>query len=255
MTGNDLKGKVALVTGGAGYLAGDLADALASAEATVVLADVDGDRCVAQADELAARGLDVTGVGLDVTSEESVSATVQRVIDQRGRIDVLVSTAGRTFFKQALELSLEEWNTTWQTNVTGTFLCARTVGAHMLERGAGSIINFGSIYGIVAADQSIYGDSGRNSSPAYAASKAAIIHLTRYLAKQWAPGGVRVNCVSPGGVYAEQQEEFVRRYVAKTPAGRMAERSDMRGVILFLASDASSYVTGQNIAVDGGFTL
>jgi len=251
----DLSGRVVVITGGAGYLAGEIAQGFAEAGANVALADVAERPCEERAAGLSGLGSRAMALEVDVANEQSVVDMAGSAIAEFGHIDVLVNTAGRTFFKTPEALTLEEWDTTWQTNVTGTFLCSRTVGPHMVERGAGSIINFGSIYGIVAADQSIYGDSGWNSSPAYAASKAAIIHLTHYLAKYWGPRNVRVNSVSPGGVFNDQDAGFIQRYSAKTPMGRMADRTDVTGAVLFLASDGAAYVTGQNLAIDGGFSL
>jgi NAD(P)-dependent dehydrogenase (short-subunit alcohol dehydrogenase family) len=143
-------------------------------------------------------------------------------------------------------------------NVLGLFQCAQVFGGDMAARGVGSIINIGSLYSVVSPDARLYdhlpGDPPFLKPPAYGASKAAVVNLTRYLAAHWAPKGVRVNALSPGGVKSKQDEEFVRKYCARVPMGRMAAPGDLQGPLLFLATEASSYVTGINLVVDGGFT-
>lgn len=250
----DLTGKSAVVTGAAGLLAEQIVSALASAGAGVLLADKDGPKAGERAASLTRQGYKTFACEVDVTMESSVSTMVGTALDRFGGLDILVNAAGRNFYTSVETLSLEDWDETWHSHVTGTFLCCRAVGAHLVKQRSGSIINIGSIYGIVAADHRIYGTSGWNSTAAYAASKGAVIQLTRYLAAYWGHTGVRVNCISPGGFFNHQPRNFVDRYTDKTPLGRMGNENDMRGAVVFLASDASTYMTGHNLVVDGGWT-
>ena len=139
-------------------------------------------------------------------------------------------------------------------NLNGAFLCSQIIGKEMVSQGAGVIVNIGSIYGLVGTDQSIYGESGINAPAVYSASKGGMINLTRYLATYWGNKGIRVNCLSPGGVENNQDSEFIKKYCLKTPLGRMAKPDDFKGALLFLCSKASSYMTGANLVVDGGWT-
>lgn len=186
---------------------------------------------------------------LDVTKESSIRAVKERT----GRIDVLVNNAGIAVFTPFEKRSEQELDDVMAVNIKGTILCSKVFAEDMTA--GSSIINIGSIYGVVPADKTIYGDSGRNSSEIYAATKAGVIHFTKYLAAYLGERGIRVNAVSPGGIFNDQREVFVKNYVQKTPLGRMATTEDIVGVVFFLASGEAGYVTGQNIVVDGGFTL
>ena len=261
----DLQGKVAIVTGGAGTLGRHFCAGLAEAGATVVVADVDGAGAQKLAGELRRR-YEGSALGLecDVSDPESVEAMVARVVAEYGGIDVLHNNAaGKTedldaFFAPFEEYTLQQWRKVMAVNLDGMFLVAQAVGKRMAERGkGGSIIQTASIYGIMAPDHRIYEGSmylGRqiNTPAAYTASKAGIIGLTRHLATYWADKGIRVNTLTPGGTESGQNEEFKRRYSSRVPLGRMAVPEEMVGALLYLASDASAYVTGQNIIVDGG---
>lgn len=253
-----LKGKVALVTGGAGLLGPQFAEALSEFGAKVILLDIDdkkGAKAVRQISK--AFRSRVCFRQLDISNPAAVQGMVQETVRKYRRIDILINAAigvGKNHFGPVENYSWEDWNDVMKVTVGGTFLCTREVGKIMKKQGRGSIINIGSIYGVVGADQRIYGKSGINSPAVYAASKGAIISMTRYFAVYWAASGIRVNSLSPGGVWNRQDPSFVERYVSKAPLGRMLEREELRGAVLFLASDASSYVTGHNLMVDGGWT-
>ena len=191
-------------------------------------------------------------VHIDVTSEKSIQAAKKRLVRP---VDVLINCAGIGVYTPFETRSTEDLDKVYAVNLKGTILCSKIFSADMIKRKSGRIINFGSIYGITTPDFKIYGNSGRNSSEIYGATKAGIIHVTKYLAAYLAEHNILVNSISPGGVFNHQDPNFVRKYKAKTPLGRMAEPEDITGLVAFLCSDDARYITGQNIAVDGGFTL
>lgn len=260
-----LNGKVSIVTGALGLIGKEHCRALSEAGSSVVVADLDGKGCMEFAKKL---GNDSIGVSLDVTTKESIIKVNEQVISKYGKIDVLINNAAiNDMFENpamALEKSkfenypLEMWQKSMDVNVTGAFLCSQIFGSVMAERGNGSIINVASTYGITAPDQSLYKDeAGRQKfykSAAYPATKGAVISFTKFLAAYWGSKGVRVNTLSPGGVENSQDEFFVENYSKRTPLGRMADKTDYKGAVVFLASDASSYMTGANLVVDGGWT-
>jgi NAD(P)-dependent dehydrogenase (short-subunit alcohol dehydrogenase family) len=262
----DLTGKTAIVTGAAGLLGRQHCRALAEAGAIVVATDVGQDVCEAVARELGATAL---GIAADVTNPDSVRALAEEVLRRTGRMDVLVNNAAINDRVEnpatALELSrfenypLELWKRSLEVNVTGVFLCSQVIGAEMARAGRGSIINIGSTYGVVAPDQSLYRDTEGcqrfYKSAVYPTSKGAVLAFTRFLAAYWGEAGVRVNSLSPGGVENGQNEFFIGEYARRTPLKRMASPYDFMGALVFLASDASAYVTGANLPVDGGFTI
>ena len=188
---------------------------------------------------------------------------VQKAVSKYDHVDVLINNAATQtehFFEPFEEYPLEDWNKVMSVNITGMFLCCQAVAKEMERKRSGSIINIASIYGVVAPDQSIYRGAiyrGKqiNTPAVYSTSKGAVISLNRYLASYLAQYGIRVNTVTPGGVYSGQNEAFVRKYSEKCPLGRMAEPEEVFNAVHFLASDASSYVTGHNLIVDGGWTI
>ena len=264
----ELNDRVALVTGGAGLLGRRHASALARFGASVVVADMDLDAANAIASEISST-FDATVIGCDmnVTDTDSIRSAMERVESELGAVDILINNAAiddkvespSDATASAFEnYPLERWRRAFEVNVTGVFLCCQSFGTAMAQRGHGSIVNVGSTYGLVSPDQSLYEapDGTRTffKSAAYPSTKGAVLSLTRYLATYWGKAGVRVNALCPGGVGNGQNEHFVEKYEAKTPMGRMARVDDYEGAIVFLASDASSYMTGTNLVVDGGFT-
>jgi NAD(P)-dependent dehydrogenase (short-subunit alcohol dehydrogenase family) len=253
-----LKGRTAVVTGAAGRLGPVFAEALAENGAAVVISDLHARRGTALARELSRRtGSTVLFRRADVTDRGSVRDLARFAVQKFKKIDVLVNAAmglGKDFYGSLENYSWAEWDLAMKVNVGGTFLCMQAFAPYMKKRRKGSIINLGSIYGVVAADQRIYGRSGINSPAVYAASKGAVISLTKYCAAYWAPSGIRVNAISPGGVFDGQARDFVKRYSQRTPMGRMLDRNELKGAVVYLASEASSAVTGHNLMVDGGWT-
>ena len=262
----DLSGKTAIVTGAAGLLGRFHCRGLAGAGARVVVTDTDQDACEEVAREL---GGGAFGIAADVTDPDSVRGMADEVLQRTGRVDVLVNNAAINdkFENPATALDssrfenypLALWKRSLDVNVTGVFLCSQLIGTEMARAGQGSIINIGSTYGVVAPDQSLYQDpDGRQQfykSAVYPTTKGAVLAFTRFLAAYWGPSGVRVNTLSPGGVENGQDEFFIGEYARRTPLKRMASPTDFMGALVFLASDASAYVTGANLPVDGGFTI
>jgi NAD(P)-dependent dehydrogenase (short-subunit alcohol dehydrogenase family) len=260
-----LKDKVVVVTGALGLLGRNHCIALCKAGASVIVADLNEEKCA----DFAAKSLkNAIGIHLDVTRKESIKELVHNVVQMYGRIDVLVNNAAiNDMFEDpnaAAEQSkfenypLELWQKSIDVNLTGVFLCSQVIGPQMVLQKSGSIINIASTYGITAPDQSIYIDQQGNQSfykpPAYSVTKGGIIMLTKYLAAYWGSTGVRANTLSPGGVENGQNDFFIANYSKRTPVGKMAAQTDYQGAIVFLASDASNYMTGANLIVDGGWT-
>jgi NAD(P)-dependent dehydrogenase (short-subunit alcohol dehydrogenase family) len=260
-----LDGKVAVVTGGAGILGRGYCRALAERGATVVVADINQEACDELAAQLAAdTGASICGMAVDLYSEASIVDWAKAILEKHSRVDVLMNNAAAKaegFFAPLEKYSLQTWNEVMAVNVNAVFLAVRELGPSMAERGNGSIINVASIYGVVAPDQRIYEGSwyedlggAINTPMIYSATKGAVVAMTRYLATYWGPKGVRCNCLTPGGVASGQNEEFDKRYSSRVPIGRMAKVDEMIGAALYLASDASTYVNGHNLIVDGGWT-
>jgi NAD(P)-dependent dehydrogenase (short-subunit alcohol dehydrogenase family) len=261
----DLAGKTAVITGACGILGRCFAAGLAEFGAAVVLVDLDAGATEALAAEIAERHKTrALGIACDVADPIAVRRMAERV-DAFGGCSILMNNAATkgddmdAFFAPVESFELATWREVMAVNLDGMFLVAQAIGGGMARRGSGSIIQTASIYGMLAPDQRIYEGSeyrGRpiNTPAVYSASKAGVIGLTRHLATYWAARGVRVNTLTPGGVSSGQNSEFSQRYAARIPLGRMAEADDMVGAAVFLASDASRYVTGQNIVVDGGLS-
>ena len=257
--------KTAIVTGALGLIGKKHCEALAAAGANVVVADIDGEKAADFARQLGGQHL---GISVDVTNKTSIIKASADILSKYGTIDVLVNNAAiNDMFENpamAKELSAFEnypvgaFQRSLDVNITGVFLCSQVFGTKMAEQHGGSIINIASTYGMVGPDQSIYrdecGEQTFYKSAAYPVTKGAVINFTRFLASYWGPKGVRVNTLSPGGVENGQNEIFINNYSAKTLLGRMASPSDYQGALMFLASEASAYMTGANLVVDGGWT-
>jgi NAD(P)-dependent dehydrogenase (short-subunit alcohol dehydrogenase family) len=265
----DLSGRVALVTGAAGLLGREHCIALAECGAKVVLTDLN--TAVAQAaDRLRDEtGRDVfTGLTMDVTDPGSIRAACDSVVSHHGGVHILINNAaidpkvkpdgGLREASRLENFPLEDWRLQVDVGLTGAFLCSQVFGTWMAQHGGGAILNIASDLSVIAPDQRLYRKPGlpEDRQPVkpvtYSVIKTALIGLTRYLAAYWAQDDVRVNALSPGGVYADQPEEFVQRLAALIPMRRMAARDEYRAAVQFLCSDASRYLTGQNIVMDGG---
>jgi NAD(P)-dependent dehydrogenase (short-subunit alcohol dehydrogenase family) len=263
----NLSGKTAVITGAVGILGQGFCKGLAEFGAQIAVVDLDEEHCAKFAEELESEyGVAAIGIACNVADPASVASMVGRVVSRFGAIDILHNNAASksadldAFFASTEEYSLAEWRKIMSVNVDGMFLVAQAVGKQMQKQGSGgSIIQTASIYGIVSSDKRIYEGSfylGRQiSNPAvYSTSKAAVVGLTRYLAANWGDQGIRVNALVPAGVESGQNDTFKSRYSARVPLGRMAKASEMVGALVYLASDASSYVTGHCLVVDGGLS-
>lgn len=260
----NLKGKVAIITGGAGLLGSEYAKALAACGSSVAIVDTDAAKINELKNFLEEKfNAKIFGAVADVSKKEDVEKMVRDVAAFFGKIDILINNAGISGkFESANVAPLfenyprEEWDKAWAVNVTGMFLCAQAVGKEMAKTGGGAIVNVSSIYGVVAPDQRLYNKDNELKfvkPVAYSVTKSAVLNFTRYLAAYWGNKNIRVNTLTPGGVFDNQDPEFVRKYNNKTPLGRMANPDDMAGPMLFLVSDASKYITGANLMVDGGW--
>lgn len=246
------KDKVALVTGGLGLLGREIVRGLSDSGASVCVADINVHQ-MKGLENLAA----VNFQQLDIMSEDSIHQTIEASIKQYKKIDILVNCAyPRTddWGTRCENVSFNSWKMNVNSHLGGYFLCCKKVAEQMKLRGVGSIINFASIYGVVAPDFSIYEGTPMTMPVAYSVIKGGIIALSKYLATYYAKDNIRVNCISPGGILDQQPDSFVEKYIKKTPLGRMGTPKDIVGAVLYLASDASLYVTGHNLIVDGGWT-
>ena len=266
----DLTNRVAVVTGGVGLLGAEFCRTLTEAGAAVAVVDLNESASQAVAESLTTSGYHARAVPADITRPDSVNAAVETIISTFGRIDILVNSAALDpkFDPEAVskgitpgafeDYPLDLWNSALNVNLTGMFLMTQACVKPMLEQGKkGSIINICSTYGLNGPDQRIYINEGKRVAfkPVYyTVTKAGVMGFTKYLAAYYAETEIRVNALTPGGVFNNHEEYFVKNYSAKTILGRMAHKDEMNGALLFLASDASSYMTGNNLVVDGGWT-
>jgi NAD(P)-dependent dehydrogenase (short-subunit alcohol dehydrogenase family) len=255
-----LQGRVAIVTGGAGKIGEAFCEALAELGATICILDIVSDAAALHCERLRHRfGVQSAGFLVDVSREDSVQQAVTSVAERYGQIDILINSAayppvslppdGRNLEAQ----NLQQWHANLEVMLTGCFLMTRACVPWLRRNGNGVILNVGSIYGLIGPDLRLYEGTEMGNSAYYAAAKGGITQLTRYWATTLAPL-VRVNCIAPGGIWRQQAELFHERYRARTPLQRMAVEEDLKGTIVFFATDLSAYVTGQVLAVDGGWT-
>jgi NAD(P)-dependent dehydrogenase (short-subunit alcohol dehydrogenase family) len=264
----DLAGRVAVITGGAGLLGEQHARAIAAAGGIPVLVDIQLQRASEKAAVLSHEyGVAAIGCAADITKQAEIEAVRDQILSRYGRLDILINNAANNpkmeasaevNFSRLENFPLAQWEADIAVGLTGAFLCSKVFGSYMAGNGGGAIVNVASDLAVIAPDQRIYRQPGvaDNMQPVkpvtYSVVKSALVGLTRYLATYWADKKVRVNAISPGGVYNGQPEDFVERLTNLIPLGRMAASNEYQGAILFLCSDASSYMTGTNLVVDGG---
>ena len=249
-----LKNKCAVVVGGAGKIGFSISEALAEAGASVCIASTNKERCDEAARKLKELGLVAEGFIADQSDEGSVLSCLERIQEAFKTPDVLVNCAVDRPMKKFFDDTVENWDRSMAVNSRGLFITGRILAKAMTEHGDRPIINVSSIYGLVAPDQKVYEGTDMQTEPDYPYTKGGMIMFSKYLASLLAKDKIRVNCIAPGGLFNNQGEPFVSQYTAKVPMGRMAEPDDIKGIAVFLASNASRYITGTVIPVDGGFT-
>lgn len=261
--------KTVVIVGGAGKIGRQFGLVLSFSGASVAIMDLDETECIGIADDITSKtGNTTCGIGIDASCEKKVKKAFEMVNKKLGKTAILiynVMAKPKGYYRPLEKYSLAVWEKVLDGNLTGAFLCCKEASGHMRSSGEGSIILTASTYGVVGPDQRIYkgcspkvniygGKDSLNTPAAYSASKAGLIGLARHFATLWGKYYIRVNVLTPGGVYDGQEESFHKEYVKRTPLGRMAVWSDYNGAVLFLASDASRYMTGANLVVDGGWT-
>ena len=257
----NLQGRVALITGGAGHLGRAIAEALAELGAAIAVLDMSGDDAERTVEKVRNdHRVSALALAVDLTDEAATRAVPDTVVKKLGRIDILINNAALVGTSDLTgwavpfaEQSTEGWRRALGVNLIAPFILAQACASALTASGHGSIINIGSIYGMAAPDMSLYSGTSLGNPAAYAASKGGLLQLTRWLSTVLAPQ-IRVNAITVGGVWRNQAPAFHERYIARTPLKRMAVEEDVKGAAAFLASDLSSYVTGHNLVVDGGWT-
>jgi len=258
----DLTGRVALITGGAGHIGSALGEALAELGARIVVLDSSEIMCRAVAEKIqSAYGVQAIPLIVDLTDEQALERVPEMVLGHLHRLDILVNCAAmvnlsdrKGWIGPFREQRSGPWRQALEVNLTAPFILTRGFAGALEESGHGSVINVSSIYGMVGPDLRLYEGTTLGNTAGYAASKGGMLQLTRWMATVMAPQ-VRVNAITPGGVWRQQPETFVKRYEERTPLRRMGDEEDFKGAVAYLASDLSAYVTGQNLIVDGGWTV
>ena len=256
-----LNNRVAIVTGGGGYIGSAFCETLAEMGASVAVLDLKQDQCHQVAEKVTTQsGNAAFPLAVDLANEEQVQAIPDKVLARFGRIDILVNcaafvgTSALTGWAVPFsEQSAKTWRMALKVNLTAVFVLIQRCVEPMKKSGKGSIVNVGSIYGMVGPDFNLYKGTNMGNPAAYAVSKGGLLQFTKWLSTALAPE-IRVNTITPGGIWRNQPESFLNKYIEKTPLQRMATEEDMKGALAYLASDLSAYVTGQNLVVDGGFT-
>ncbi|THF77360.1 SDR family oxidoreductase [Cohnella fermenti] len=255
-----LDSKVAVVTGGSGLYGAHISAALAQAGAAVVIASRGVAECEALAAKLRGEGADAVALPLDLGDEASIQSFVAQTLERCGRIDILVNNAvSRVGLADLEQTEAGGWSAAEQVNGLGTMLLTKAVVPSMRERREGNIINISSIQGILGPNFPVYGNTGRTSGIEYTYNKWGLVGMTKWLANYYGPYNIRVNSISPGGynpsgALEDDNDEFLRNYKVRTPLGRMADDDDIKGAVVYLASRASSYITGHNLVMDGGWS-
>jgi NAD(P)-dependent dehydrogenase (short-subunit alcohol dehydrogenase family) len=253
-----LKGKVAFITGGAGLIGEAVSKALVSAGAKTIILDTDRKKSDRIRKEINRNSLKAYYEYFDITDIENISASLSRLIKRYKSADIWINSAyPRTKDWNTLieRLDVNSFRKNVDMHLNGYFFCCQKIAEYMKQQKSGSIINFASTYGMVGPDFSVYNGTKMTMPAAYSAIKGGIINFTKYLASYYGKYNIRVNCISPGGIYNQQPKAFVKRYIKKTPLGRMADKEDITGAVIYLASEAGAYVTGHNLIIDGGLTV
>jgi len=255
----DIQNMVTVVTGATGLIGSALCEGLAEFNAVPVITDLDGVKCEAMAADLQQRyGVDAVGIGIDVSSRDGVERLKDAVLKRYSRVDALVYCAQNktaNFFETFENYSDADWNKIMNVNLKGVFLCCQIFGRVMLNQKKGNIINFASTYGVVSPDPRLYIGTNLECPVAYSSSKGGVIMLTKQLAAYWSQYNIRINAITPHGVYNDHQEQFVTNFSERSPMRRMSEKEEVVGAMIFLLSDAASYITGHNLMVDGGWSI
>jgi NAD(P)-dependent dehydrogenase (short-subunit alcohol dehydrogenase family) len=254
----DLSGKVAILTGGTGLIGTAFGEGLAEYGCNVVICDINQKNCDIMARAIQKEfGVDSIGIAADVSKKSDIERLLTEVLNKFGKIDILITchqNKTANFFVNFEEYPEKDWDDIISVNLKGVFLCCQVIGNQMVKQGFGNIINIASTYGVVSPNQEIYKNTKMGCPAAYSASKGGVITLTQYLATYWANNNIRVNAISPHGIFNNHEERFIKQFSEKSPLRRMSTKEEVVGALIYLASDASSYVTGHNLMVDGGWT-
>jgi len=255
----NLTNKVAIVTGGAGLIGSKFSEGLADFGAKVVIADTNKEKMDLLTKEIKEKyGAEALPLLIDITDENSVKQGIEKILKGFGKIDILVNAAyprNKDYGKKFEDSIFKTWQENIDMNIMGNFIITQIVAKQMIKKKSGSIINIGSTYGILAPDFSVYQGTEWTAPSEYSIIKGGVIQFTKYLAAYLAPYNIRVNCISPGGIFANDSELFLKKYGEKCPLGRKAKPEEIVGGLIYLVSDAASYVTGHNLVIDGGWTI
>ena len=255
----NVRDKVIVYTGATGLIGKALSKGLAESGAKLVIIDVDHEKSREFARSLKEKfGTDALGIGVDISNRKEVQDAKEKVMEKFGRIDALVNGAQNktaNFFQSFEKYSDQDWDDVMRVNINGVYLCSQIFGEEMVKNKKGNIVNFASTYGVVSPDPNIYVGTDMGCPVAYSTSKGGVVMFTKQLAVYWSEHNIRVNAITPHGVHNNHQKRFVDNFSARSPMRRMSEPEELIGPLLFLLSEASSYVTGHNLMVDGGWSV